>query len=104
MKGYSHTKIACGPWWAYLGFISVLGFKLLHIKLGYLGLLPDNLATMEKVLPKVPTMKEMKNQTEHLPALAEKVHQRSFFQRLFNGYDVPENKRRHYEIIAISRL
>lgn len=62
-----------------LGFYQRSGIQALARKTGYLGLLPDNLATMERVLPKVPTMKEMKNRPEHLPAISEKVHKVAFF-------------------------
>ncbi|MFK9091833.1 (Fe-S)-binding protein [Bacillus salipaludis] len=62
-----------------LGFYQRSGIQTLARKIGFLGLLPENLATMEKVLPAVPTMKEMKNRPEQLPALAEKVHRVAFF-------------------------
>lgn len=62
-----------------IGFYQRSGLQTLAQKTGYLGLLPKSLATMEKVLPKVPTMKEMKNRPEHLPAMAEKAHKVAFF-------------------------
>ncbi|EKN70165.1 (S)-2-hydroxy-acid oxidase subunit GlcF [Neobacillus bataviensis LMG 21833] len=62
-----------------LGFYQRSGIQTLARKIGFLGLLPDSLATMEKVLPAVPTMKEMKNRPEQLPALTEKVHRVAFF-------------------------
>ena len=42
-------------------------------------LFPETLATMEKVLPKVPKMKEMKNRPEFLPAEAAKKKRVAFF-------------------------
>ncbi len=62
-----------------LGFYQRSGIQAIARKIGFLGLLPDSLATMEKVLPKVPTMKEMKNRPEYLPAIAKKVHRVGFF-------------------------
>ncbi|CAH2714128.1 Lactate utilization protein A [Neobacillus rhizosphaerae] len=62
-----------------LGFYQRSGIQTIARKIGFLGLLPESLATMEKVLPKVPTMKEMKNRPEYLPAIAEKVHRVAFF-------------------------
>jgi glycolate oxidase iron-sulfur subunit len=62
-----------------LGFYQRSGLQAFAQKIGYLGLLPEQLATMEKVLPKVPTSKEMKNRPEHLPAIAKKVHRVAFF-------------------------
>ena len=55
------------------------GIQTLARKVKYLGLLPKELAAMEKILPSVPTMKEMKNRPEHLPPLAEQVHRVAFF-------------------------
>ena len=62
-----------------LGFYQRSGIQTIARKIGFLGLLPESLATMEKVLPKVPTMKEMKNRPEYLPAIADKVHRVAFF-------------------------
>ncbi|ETI66114.1 glycolate oxidase iron-sulfur subunit [Neobacillus vireti LMG 21834] len=62
-----------------LGFYQRSGIQTLARKIGFLGLLPESLATMEKILPKVPTMKEMKNRPDFLPAIAEKVHRVAFF-------------------------
>jgi glycolate oxidase iron-sulfur subunit len=42
-------------------------------------LLPENLAAMEKVLPPVPTMKEMKNRPEHLPSIGTQTGRVAFF-------------------------
>ncbi|MED4206337.1 (Fe-S)-binding protein [Neobacillus mesonae] len=62
-----------------LGFYQRSGLQAIARKIGFLGLLPDSLKTMEKVLPQVPTMKEMKNRPEHLPAFGPKVHKVAFF-------------------------
>lgn len=64
-----------------LGFYQRSGIQTIARKIGFLGLLPASLKTMEKVLPQVPTMKEMKNRPEFLPAVsaAEKVHKVAFF-------------------------
>lgn len=43
-----------------LGFYQRSGLQYIARKTGVLSMLPDNLATMEKVLPKVPTKSEMK--------------------------------------------
>ncbi|WP_040203136.1 (Fe-S)-binding protein [Neobacillus jeddahensis] len=62
-----------------LGFYQRSGIQTIARKIGFIGLLPESLKTMEKVLPKVPTMREMKNRPEYLPAIAEKVHKVAFF-------------------------
>jgi glycolate oxidase iron-sulfur subunit len=51
-----------------LGVYQRSGLQTVARKTGLLQLLPDNLATMEKVLPKAPTMKEMANRPTHLEA------------------------------------
>lgn len=51
-----------------LGFYQRSGLQTVARKSGMLKLLPDTLATMEKVLPQVPTLKEMKNRPSFLPA------------------------------------
>ncbi|MFB9758941.1 (Fe-S)-binding protein [Ectobacillus funiculus] len=51
-----------------LGVYQRSGLQAIVRKTGLLQLLPDNLATMEKVLPKVPTMKELTNRPTHLEA------------------------------------
>ncbi|MBT2733739.1 (Fe-S)-binding protein [Bacillus sp. ISL-7] len=63
----------------FIGFYQRSGIQTIARKIGFLGLLPDQLAAMEKVLPNVPTMKEMKNRPTYLPAIAEKVHRVAFF-------------------------
>ncbi|MCM3763668.1 (Fe-S)-binding protein [Neobacillus niacini] len=62
-----------------LGFYQRSGLQAAARKVGFLGLLPDTLVTMEKVLPKVPTMKEMKHRPNHLPAIGQQVHRVAFF-------------------------
>ncbi|WP_462410670.1 (Fe-S)-binding protein [Neobacillus sp. Marseille-QA0830] len=62
-----------------LGFYQRSGLQTFARNISFLGLLPDQLAAMEKVLPKVPTMKEMKNRPEHLPAIGQQVHRVAFF-------------------------
>lgn len=46
---------------------------------GLLRLFPESLATMEKVLPKIPTLKEMKNRPTHLSAEGKKKKKVAFF-------------------------
>lgn len=62
-----------------LGFYQRSGIQTIARKIGFLGLLPEHLATMEKVLPQVPRMKEMKNRPDYLPAVSEKAHRVAFF-------------------------
>ncbi|SMQ84772.1 glycolate oxidase iron-sulfur subunit [Bacillus sp. OV166] len=62
-----------------IGFYQRSGIQTIARKIGFLGLLPNQLTAMEKVLPEVPTMKEMKNRPTYLPAIAEKVHRVAFF-------------------------
>jgi glycolate oxidase iron-sulfur subunit len=51
-----------------LGIYQRSGLQRVVRKTGLMKMLPDNLSTMERVLPEVPTMKEMKNRPEQLPA------------------------------------
>jgi glycolate oxidase iron-sulfur subunit len=62
-----------------LGFYQRSGIQSIARKIGFLGLLPEHLALMEKVLPKVPTLKEMKNRPEHLPSIGKQTHRVAFF-------------------------
>lgn len=62
-----------------IGFYQRSGLQSIARKIGFLGLLPDHLTTMEKVLPKVPTMKEMKNRPEHLNPIGKKTQRVGFF-------------------------
>jgi glycolate oxidase iron-sulfur subunit len=63
----------------FIGFYQRSGIQTIARKIGFLGLLPDSLASMEKVLPKVPTMKEMKNRPEYLPSIGKQHHRVAFF-------------------------
>ncbi|MDQ0220375.1 (Fe-S)-binding protein [Peribacillus cavernae] len=62
-----------------LGFYQRSGLQNAARKTGIMKLLPDNLATMEKILPAVPTMKEMRDRPEHLPAQGPKTKKVAFF-------------------------
>lgn len=62
-----------------IGFYQRSGIQTIARKIGFLGLLPESLATMEKVLPEVPTMKELKNRPEQLPAIGKKTNRVAFF-------------------------
>lgn len=62
-----------------IGFYQRSGIQTFARKAGFLELLPDNLTAMEKVLPRVPTMKAMKNRPEHLPSIGKQVHRVAFF-------------------------
>ncbi|RFU68534.1 (Fe-S)-binding protein [Bacillus sp. V59.32b] len=62
-----------------LGFYQRSGLQTVVRSTGMLKLLPDNLSAMEKVLPKVPTRKEMKNRPEHLPSIGQQTSRVAFF-------------------------
>jgi glycolate oxidase iron-sulfur subunit len=62
-----------------IGFYQRSGIQTIARKIGFLGLLPENLVTIEKVLPKVPTMKEMKNRPEQLSPIGNQLHRVAFF-------------------------
>jgi glycolate oxidase iron-sulfur subunit len=62
-----------------IGFYQRSGLQKVARGTGIMKLFPESLATMEKVLPKVPTMKEMKNRPEHLEAIGVKKHKVAFF-------------------------
>lgn len=62
-----------------IGFYQRSGIQTIARKIGFLGLLPESLTTMEKVLPEVPTMKELKNRPEQLPAIGTKTNRVAFF-------------------------
>lgn len=55
------------------------GMQKLVQKSGMMKLFPDNLATMEKVLPQVPTRKEMKHRPQHLEPIGAKKKKVAFF-------------------------
>lgn len=62
-----------------LGFYQRSGLQKVTRKIGFMKLFPESLATMEKVLPNVPTKKEMKNRPEYLPAENKKPKRVAFF-------------------------
>jgi glycolate oxidase iron-sulfur subunit len=62
-----------------IGFYQRSGLQTAARGIGFMKLLPDHLASMEKVLPKVPTMKEMKNRPEYLPAQGKQKKRVAFF-------------------------
>ncbi|MFD6207998.1 (Fe-S)-binding protein [Peribacillus sp. NPDC060253] len=62
-----------------LGFYQRSGLQYMARKTGVLNMLPDNLATMEKVLPKVPKKSEMKNRPTELPAIGTLLKRVAFF-------------------------
>ncbi|MFT4412299.1 (Fe-S)-binding protein [Fredinandcohnia humi] len=62
-----------------LGVYQRSGIQKLVQKSGMMKLFPDNLATMEKVLPSVPTIKEMKNRPNHLESIGTKKKKVAFF-------------------------
>lgn len=62
-----------------LGFYQRSGLQKLTRKIGFMKLFPENLATMEKVLPKVPTIKEMKSRPEYFPANGVEAKRVAFF-------------------------
>jgi glycolate oxidase iron-sulfur subunit len=62
-----------------VGFYQRSGLQAAARKTGVMKLFPDSLASMEKILPKVPTMKEMKNRPEHLAAIGVQMKKVAFF-------------------------
>jgi glycolate oxidase iron-sulfur subunit len=62
-----------------IGFYQRSGLQKVARSTGVMKLFPESLSTMEKVLPQVPTMKEMKNRPEHLEAIGTKTHKVAFF-------------------------
>lgn len=62
-----------------LGLYQRSGLQTAARKSGMLKLLPNNLAAMEKVLPQVPTLKEMKNRPRFLKAEAQIKKRVAFF-------------------------
>ncbi|CAM3766407.1 (Fe-S)-binding protein [Mesobacillus zeae] len=62
-----------------IGFYQRSGLQTAARGIGIMKLLPDSLSSMEKVLPSVPSMKEMRNRPEHLAPLSKKVHKVGFF-------------------------
>ncbi|PGL72224.1 (Fe-S)-binding protein [Bacillus sp. AFS055030] len=62
-----------------LGLYQRTGLQVVARKAGIMKLIPNNLSAMEKVLPKVPSMKQMKSRPDYLPPLKEKVKKVAFF-------------------------
>lgn len=62
-----------------LGFYQRSGLQKVARATGVMKLFPNSLAAMERVLPQVPTMKEMKNRPQFLPAEAPKTAKVAFF-------------------------
>jgi glycolate oxidase iron-sulfur subunit len=62
-----------------IGLYQRSGLQTIARGIGFMSLLPDTLATMEKVLPKMPTMKEMKNRPEHVAPIGKQTHRVAFF-------------------------
>ena len=62
-----------------LGFYQRSGLQKTVRKIGFMKLFPENLAQMEKVLPKVPTNKQMKNRPDFLQSETEKKTTVAFF-------------------------
>ncbi|OLS36216.1 hypothetical protein BTR25_18430 [Bacillus sp. MRMR6] len=62
-----------------LGFYQRSGLQKVVRKSGMMKLLPDSLSTMEKVLPNVPSIKELKNRPTYLPAKTDVKKRVAFF-------------------------
>lgn len=62
-----------------LGFYQRSGLQKVARKSGIMNFFPESLSTMEKVLPSVPTKKELKNRPNHLPALKRQKKKVAFF-------------------------
>lgn len=62
-----------------LSFYQRSGLQKVIRKSGMMKLLPESLSTMEKVLPNVPTLKEMKNRPTYLPTKTEVKKRVAFF-------------------------
>jgi len=62
-----------------IGFYQRSGIQTIAHKTGMINILPDNLTAMEKVLPKMPTMKEMKNRPDNLQAEGKQKSRVAFF-------------------------
>jgi glycolate oxidase iron-sulfur subunit len=62
-----------------LGFYQRSGLQKVARKSGIMNFFPESLSTMEKVLPTVPTKKELKNRPNHLPALQKQKKKVAFF-------------------------
>lgn len=63
----------------FIGLYQRSGIQAIARKIGFLGLLPDSLAAMEKVLPKVATFKQLKNRPDYLPPIGQQTKRVAFF-------------------------
>lgn len=62
-----------------IGFYQRSGLQRVVRTSGMMKVLPDSLSSMEKVLPEIPTIKEMKNRPSYLPAQASVKKRVAFF-------------------------
>src|SRR5699024_12376755 len=62
-----------------LGFYQRSGLQKVARATGLMKLFPENLRTMERVLPDVPKRKEMKDRPSHFEPLANKKKKVAFF-------------------------
>ncbi|MFG6116750.1 (Fe-S)-binding protein [Halobacillus sp. MO56] len=62
-----------------LGFYQRSGLQKAARRTGLMKFLPENLRTMEQVLPEVPSLKQLKNRPGHLPSLIPQKKKVAFF-------------------------
>jgi glycolate oxidase iron-sulfur subunit len=62
-----------------IGFYQRSGLQTLARSLGIVKLFPDTIATMERVLPKIPTKREMLSRPNQLPAIGRQKKRVAFF-------------------------
>jgi glycolate oxidase iron-sulfur subunit len=62
-----------------IGFYQRSGLQSIARKIGFLGILPEHLTLMEKVLPQVSTMRELKNRPVHAEPIGKQTHRVAFF-------------------------
>ena len=62
-----------------LGLYQRTGLQKIARKSGVMKLIPNNLSAMEKVLPTVPSMKQMKSRPNYLPPMQSKISRVAFF-------------------------
>ncbi|WP_144548686.1 (Fe-S)-binding protein [Bacillus sp. X1(2014)] len=62
-----------------IGFYQRSGLQTMARKIGFLGILPEHLTLMEKVLPPVSTLKELKNRPVHAEPIGKQTHRVAFF-------------------------
>jgi glycolate oxidase iron-sulfur subunit len=62
-----------------IGFYQRSGLQTLARSLGIMKLFPDTIATMERVLPKIPTKREMLSRPNQLPAIGRQKKRVAFF-------------------------